>query len=136
MMTCHLENSMEEIQKLHPFVLDCISKYGLPAGWEMRLNLALEEAVANVILYAFDDTARHEICVDANRANDSFMLVVIDAGRAFNPLAEAPETDVTLNAEERKIGGLGIHLIRNLADDVIYSRENGLNKLKLIFFCR
>lgn len=135
MMTCKLENRTEEIERLHPFIRTCMDRFALPAEWEMRMNLALEEAVVNVIQYAFDDRERHEILLEARREEDVFTLTVTDGGRAFNPL-EAPEADTTLDAQKREIGGLGIHLIRSLSDKVSYRRENGSNVLTLYFLCK
>lgn len=135
MMTCKLKNQTEETARLQPFIRTCIDRFELPADWEMRINLAIEEAVVNVMQYAFDDREEHEICLEAERKDNVFTLTVSDGGRAFNPL-EAPEADTTLNAEEREIGGLGIHLIRSLADEVTYRRESGRNVLSLHFVCK
>lgn len=134
-MICRLENDVEEIGKLRSFILTCMNRFGLPTDMEMPVNLALEEAVVNVMQYAFDDGEKHEILVEAGREENLFSLTVTDGGRAFNPF-EAPEADTTLDAEQRGIGGLGIHLIRNLADKVTYRRENGQNMLTLFFACK
>lgn len=134
MMTCKLKNQTEETARLQPFIRTCIDRFELPADWEMRMNLALEEAVVNVMQYAFDNRERQEICLEAERKEDVFTLTVSDGGRAFNPL-EAPEADTTLNAQERSIGGLGIHLMRSLTDEISYRREKGRNVLTLHFAC-
>lgn len=67
MMTCKLKNQTEETARLQPFIRTCIDRFELPADWEMRINLAIEEAVVNVMQYAFDDREEHEICLEAER---------------------------------------------------------------------
>lgn len=134
-MVCKLESNVKEVGKLRSFILACMDRFALPADLEMPINLALEEAVVNVMQYAFDDGKEHEINVEAERKEKEFALTITDEGRAFNPL-EAPEADITLKAEERSIGGLGIHLIRSLADEVTYRRENGQNILTMHFACK
>lgn len=135
MMICRLENNVKEVGKLRSFILACMNRFNLSTDMEMPVNLALEEVVVNVMQYAFGDGEKHEICVEAKREEDLFILTITDEGRAFNPL-EVPQVDITLNAEERNIGGLGIHLIRNLTDNVTYHRDNGQNILTLYFACK
>ena len=96
----------------------------------MQLNLALEEAVVNVMNYAYPSGVTGNIDIDA-RANDvRLKFTISDSGSPFDPTAKE-EVDTTLSAEERSIGGLGIHLIRQIMDSINYEYVDGKNVLTL-----
>ena len=95
-----------------------------------NLNLVLEEAVSNVILYAYPQGEQQEIVLTAQTSDKSLIFVLTDSGKEFDP-TQVPDTDVTLSAEEREIGGLGIFLIRQIMDKVDYQRREGKNVLTL-----
>jgi serine/threonine-protein kinase RsbW len=103
----------------------------LPAAVVNALNVALDEAVSNAINHGYDGGARGEIAVRLRRRPDSVLVEVEDDGRPFDPL-QAPPPDLTSPLAERPIGGLGVHLIRNLMDEVAYARVDGRNILKLV----
>ena len=106
----------EELEKL-----DC------PMKTQMQIELAVDEVLANIAMYAYPEssgTATMRFCCTDRTAE----IVFIDSGIPYNPL-ENPEPDVTLPAEKRKIGGLGIFLVRKMADEVLYRREDGKNVL-------
>jgi serine/threonine-protein kinase RsbW len=94
------------------------------------VSLAIEELVTNCIKYGYDDEAPHVVDVVLSVDNGALSIEVIDDGRAFNPL-ETPTPDLSRALENRPIGGLGIHLLRELADEVTYERRNGTNRLVL-----
>ena len=96
----------------------------------MSLNLALEEAVTNVILYAYPEGSDGLVDIEAVMSKDKLKFIISDSGQAFDPTA-APEADVTLGVEDRPIGGLGIYLVRNIMDTVSYERADGKNVLTL-----
>ena len=93
-----------------------------------RFNLALEEALTNVISYAFPDGERHEIEVRIEFRDGELTATVTDDGAPFDPLSQ-PSPDIHASVEDRKVGGLGIHLLRSLMDVVEYRRVNDRNKL-------
>ncbi len=97
----------------------------------MNINLALEEAVSNVIFYAFDDEKEHDIKIVISLENKNLSIEIIDDGKPFDPTARK-QPDVSLPAEDRPIGGLGIFLIRKMMDNVTYNRHNNLNTLTLL----
>ena len=98
------------------------------------LNLVLEEAVTNVINYAYTDGAEHTFTLDAAEKGGTLTLTLTDDGVPFDPTA-APDPDVSLPAEERPIGGLGIFLIRQLMEQVFYERRDGKNVLTMTTSC-
>ena len=95
-----------------------------------NLNLVLEEAVVNVINYAYPKEEHQSIYLSATQHEDSIILVLTDTGVEFDPTM-APEADITLSAEERPIGGLGIFLIRQIMNEVRYDRIDGKNVLTM-----
>jgi anti-sigma regulatory factor (Ser/Thr protein kinase) len=105
-------------------------RHGLAAGLVSTMNLALEEAVTNIIDYGFDDGDAPVIKVGLSCEEWGLTALIEDNGRPFNPLQTAlAATDAPL--EERQIGGLGITLIRKLMDDVQYRRNGSKNVLVL-----
>lgn len=101
---------------------------GLSMELTFNLHLVLEEAITNVINYAYTDQLQHEFTLDALTKDDMLTLTLVDDGQPFNP-TEVPEVDVTLSADDRQIGGLGVFLIMKLMDKVTYRRENQQNIL-------
>ena len=96
----------------------------------MSLNLALEEAVTNVVMYAYSEGTDGLVDITAETKGQVLTFVIKDSGKAFDP-TQKEEADITLSAEERPIGGLGIFLVMNLMDEVKYERENGYNILTM-----
>ena len=99
-------------------------------GTTMKLNLAIEEAVVNVMNYAYPAGTKGYLDVKVQHDADWLVFVIIDSGAPFNP-TEAKDIDTTLSAEERSIGGLGIHLVRQIMDSISYERKDGKNVLTL-----
>ena len=123
-----LGNRLEEIEKLFSLTAELQGTLGLPEEIVFNLNLGLEEALTNVILYAYPG-ADGEIELLAEESEGTLRFTIQDSGIAFNPLEEAPEADITSAAEEREIGGLGVYLMKQLMDEITYERKNGQNIL-------
>ena len=118
-----------DIQQI-PTLAEWIEGLGIPEELSMPVNLALEEIVSNVMLYAYPDKSG-KVFVEFTRLPSSIIFTVSDSGIPFDPTAQAP-ADITLSAEERTIGGLGIHLVRQLMDEITYRREEDKNILVLV----
>jgi anti-sigma regulatory factor (Ser/Thr protein kinase) len=104
---------------------------GLGGELTFKLMLAIEEAATNVVSYAFAEMPPpHRIQIRIDIDDNRCIVEVIDNGRPFDPSAEPPP-DLTGPLEERDPGGLGIHLIRNMADRIEYRREDGQNRLRI-----
>lgn len=125
-----LANEISEIGRLADFIEDMGNEFSLAPDVRFNLNLVLEEAVANIINYAYPKDEHEFIYLSARMHEDSIVLVLTDTGKEFDPTM-APEVDVTLSAEERQIGGLGIFLIRQIMNEVRYERIDGKNVLTL-----
>lgn len=126
-----LHNDIRQIPQLAHFVEDVALEMKLDQGLTMNLNLALEEAVTNIILYAYPEGADGLVDIEAILGSSRLTFVITDSGMAFDPTAAPPAlTEAPL--EERTVGGLGIHLVRNLMDSVDYERRDGKNILTMI----
>ena len=125
-----LANDISELSKLVAFIDEVGETFALTPDVVFNLNLVLEEAVVNVINYAYPKEEHEFIYLSASMHEGSIVLVLTDTGKAFDPTA-APEADITLSADERQIGGLGIFLIRQIMNEVKYERIDGKNILTL-----
>ena len=125
-----LKNEISEIDTLAVFVRELGEELGLTSDLVFNLNLVLEEAVSNVILYAYPKDEQQEISLSANVSENNLVFVLTDSGKEFDP-TQAPDADITLSAEERQIGGLGIFLIRQIMNQIEYQRIDGKNVLTL-----
>lgn len=125
-----LANDISEITRLYEFIEEIGNDFSLSPDIVFNLNLVLEEAVVNVINYAYPKEEHQYIYLSATMKDGSIVLVLTDTGKEFDPTA-APEADITLSADERQIGGLGIFLIRQIMNEVRYERIEGKNVLTL-----
>jgi sigma-B regulation protein RsbU (phosphoserine phosphatase) len=126
-----LRNDIGQISRLADFVGSLAREEQLSEPLEVSLNLALEEAVTNVIMYAYPQGQEGQVDLQAVRRPDALEFTLTDSGKPFDPTA-APEADTTLGVQERPIGGLGIFLVRKIMDTVAYRRSNGKNILTMI----
>lgn len=94
------------------------------------LLLAIEELVTNCIKYGYDDAAEHTIVIVLSVANERLTMTVTDDGHPFDPLS-VPRPNLALDIQDRPIGGLGIYLLRELADHVAYERRDNKNHFTL-----
>ena len=125
-----LTNDIQQVPLLNVFVDEVCEAMGFDPKTTMQMNLAIEEAVVNVMNYAYAPGTKGDVLIDAI-ANDKLLKFVIrDNGVPFDPTAKT-EADTTLSAVERPIGGLGIYLVRQLMDTINYERTDGFNVLTL-----
>ncbi len=103
---------------------------GVDAQSVYRINLALEEMISNIIKHGYDDYDGHKIQVSIEARENEIVSIIEDDGHEFNPLTREKKVEPVPLAE-RKVGGLGIHLIKDLLDHVDYRRENGKNVLEI-----
>lgn len=125
-----LTNNIEEVPQLAAFVDEVCETAGLDMSTTTNMNIALEEAVVNVMSYAYPAGSVGEVQIDALLGDKELCFVIRDKGKPFDPTAQ-DEADTTLSLEERPIGGLGIYLVRQLMDSINYERIDGQNVLTL-----
>ena len=127
-ISVHFKNQLSEIERLGQIVAEFAAWHHLPAQVVFEVNLALEEILTNVISYAYADSKEHQILVTLALTEGELTAEVEDDGRPFDP-TEASEPDTGTPLEERRVGGLGIHLARKLMDDLAYQRQPDKNLL-------
>lgn len=126
-----LQNDSESLKALRVFVEKNTRRAGFEERHIRRIELALEEATINIIKHAYGGRGgRLEFCCSLVKGNLEISLA--DEGPPFNPL-EVPGPDAITHIASQKIGGMGIHLMRNMADTLRYRREKGRNVLTLCF---
>lgn len=125
-----IRNEVEELNRVVAFLEQLAEEWQLPANTIHSIHLVLEEALSNVILYAYEKGSTHEIRIDVNYTDHQLGITITDTGRPFDP-TQQKEPDIHLPAEERPIGGLGIFLIRKIMDEVSYQRSGQENILRM-----
>jgi len=125
-----LKRNLSELKALCEHLINFGQITGLSKDCLWEMNICLDEAFTNIVSYGFADDMEHLIKFTIGRDNDVLILRVEDDGIPFNPLAQKdPETATDLL--NIKVGGLGVHIIKKLMDDICYKRNQGKNKLIL-----
>jgi anti-sigma regulatory factor (Ser/Thr protein kinase) len=129
-LTLHVPGTMDAI---HPATVQAetwLAEHQVSFEAMYLVSLAIEELVTNCIKYGYQDANGHTIDFLLSVDEGVLSLEVVDDGNPFNPL-DAPRPDLSLPPEKRPIGGLGLHLLRELADEMRYERRDGTNRLSL-----
>jgi len=117
------------VEQFEQFALE----HELPMGLTFKFQLALDELLTNVVSYAFEgENVTPVITLALHLTDERLEARVQDNGRPFNPLRDAPAPDLNLSAEDRHVGGLGIHLTKAFVHALNYERVDGWNRLYLV----
>ena len=123
-----LKNDLTEIERLAGCVLAFGEENELNDDIVWEIRLVLEEIVTNIISYGYEDKADHEIEVSIVNGEEDITVSVRDDAQPFN-LLERPRPDLAIPLEDRGIGGMGIHMVREIMDEIDYKREDDGNLL-------
>lgn len=123
-----LINDMAEVSRLESFLEELAEALDLNSEIIMNINLALEEAIANIIMYAYPSEEVREIRLKVTSSRQQLIFLLTDSGISFDP-TQVEEANLTLPIEERPVGGLGIFLIRRIMNEVSYARIGETNQL-------
>ena len=127
-----LKNEVSQLDILNDKITQFWNEYNLDSNKMYHIILSLEEIITNIIKYSYNDSLKHTIKVVISLdGGQNLLLEVIDDGLEFNPF-DHPTPDTSISLEQRDIGGLGIHLVRNCMDSFSYKRENNLNKVIMV----
>lgn len=130
-----LRNDVAELRRLAELVEAFGAQSGLPPPIVLNLTLALDELITNIITYAYrggSGADEHEIEIRIEVQPGAVVAEVEDDGAPFDPLTDAAPPDLDAPLAERRVGGLGLHIVRAVMDTVEYARERGRNRLVLI----
>ena len=123
--------TQEHYKEFYTWLHEACQECNLNDDLTNKLDMCAEEIFANVAFYAYPEK-NGIIDVSFNKSNNNIILEFKDEGTPYNPL-EKPDPDITLPPEERPLGGLGIFMVKQMADDISYKRENNQNVLTLFF---
>ena len=127
-----MSNDIHQISLLAGFIDRIAEENDLDPSLAMSLNLAIEEAATNAIMYAYPKGTEGNIELGAvAEEGGRLVFTLADKGKPFDP-TKIPEADISAPVEDRPIGGLGIHLVRNIMDSISYKRLEGKNVLTMI----
>ncbi len=122
LLTLDLSRPLEDHQL--DYLEKLLEEYGLEKPVERKVRLACDELLNNVISYAYEGASEHEIRIKMTMAQDRLTITISDDGKPFDPFTQ-PTPDTGSPLEERAIGGLGVHLVRNVMNKIAYHREEG-----------
>ncbi len=131
MKELNIDATIENVGTVMEFVNCELEKYECPMKAQMQIDIAIDELFSNIARYAYDPsvgpaTVRFEVVKEPL----SVIITFIDNGVPYNPL-EKDDPDITLSAEEREIGGLGIFMVKKSMDEITYEFKNGQNIIKV-----
>ena len=125
-----MKNDVHEVTRFSSFMKSVIERLDIEKSLGRQLRLAVEEAVVNVINYAYPDDTEGDVTVKIMSDGETLQCQIIDSGIPFDPTTKE-KADITLSAAERQVGGLGILLVRELMDSINYERKDEQNVLTL-----
>lgn len=128
-----VDATLDNLDTVVGFIEDSLSLTSCPMKQIMQIVLCIEELFVNVANYAYNgEKGSCTLYLETQHTDEDGMVVIIieDSGKPFNPL-EREDPDITLSADERQIGGLGIYMVKQSMDDVIYSDKDNKNMLRL-----
>jgi anti-sigma regulatory factor (Ser/Thr protein kinase) len=126
----HLPGDLVHMAQVCQRVAGFLEANSVPPRAAYAVQLVLEELITNIISYAHDDCAVHNIGVRVALEPEHALVEVEDDGRPFDP-STVPDADVRGPIQDRSIGGLGLHLVRQMSNGMDYSRAGGKNRLQV-----
>ena len=125
-LALQVETRLEELPRIAAAVDQLAEQEEWPPGMAVRVNLVIEEFGINVMTYGYDEGV-HTFVINLRSDGGLLTIEIIDDGKPFNPLDEAPEPDTESSIEDRPIGGLGLFLVKSLTEDLRYRRADSKN---------
>ncbi|MGN0308814.1 MAG: ATP-binding protein [Lachnospiraceae bacterium] len=126
-----IEAAAENLEKVTAFVDEELGKLDCPIKIQAQINVAVDELFSNIAHYAYaPQTGPAVVLVEVKENPLEVVITFIDRGIPYDPL-KSEEPDVTLSAEDREVGGLGVFLVKKVMDDVTYEYRDGQNILRI-----
>lgn len=130
-LSLRVENKIEELGRISAAVEELAESEGWSPALTFRVNLVLEEFGINVINYAHEGGV-HDFEITLLSEPETLIIEITDDGVPFNPLEDKPTPDTSAPMDERPIGGLGLHIVRNMTEEMRYERQNSRNHSTLV----
>ncbi len=127
-----IESKHDELDRITAAIEELAEESGWPLELVYKINLVLEELTLNIMNYGYTDEEIHYIDLSVKTEDAKVTIEIVDDGRPFNPISDAPQPDLEGPMMDRRIGGWGIHIVRTIMDDVSYSRADNKNRMKLV----
>lgn len=122
-----VDATIDNVQTITDFVDERLEEMNCPEKAQMQIDIVIDELCSNVARYAYSDkTGKVTVSVDTVDKPMKVWLTFTDEGVPYNPLAKE-DPDITLSAEERKLGGLGIYMVKKMMDEFRYEYKDGKN---------
>lgn len=132
MITLNVGGTPDELKRINAAVEALAQEEDWPADMTFQVALVLEELEMNIMHYAYDGDQTATSQIDISSEDDRLVIEILDHGKPFNPLEDADAPNLDASLEERESGGLGIHLMVSMMDEVRYRRESNKNRLTLV----
>ena len=127
-----IDATVENIGVVTEFVNEQLEKFDCPMKAQMQIDIAIDELFGNIAHYAYSpEIGKATVRVEVTENPLSVIITFIDNGVPYDPLAK-DDPDITLSAEERVIGGLGIFMVKKTMDEIAYEYKGGMNILTLV----
>jgi len=127
----NFKNNIDELPQIEKAVQLLRRNWQLPKSLTFHINLILEEVFTNIVLYGYRDKNEHQIFITFTTEKDVLTIKVVDDAMAFNPLEVSTPAFECKSLDNIEPGGIGLHLVKNLVDDMGYEREEDKNILIL-----
>lgn len=126
-----VEATPENIEVITAFVDEQLERYGCPMKAQAQIDIAIDELFGNIVRYAYHpEVGSATVQVEVVDEPLAVVITFIDQGKPYDPLAKE-DPNVTLSAEEREIGGLGIYIVKKSMNAITYEYKDGRNILKI-----
>ena len=130
-MQITIKNRLSDIALVQTALKQFADVRGIPSHDVMTVNLIVDELIGNIVSYAYQDDGEHDIEIELGLADNRLSMVITDDGVPFDPWAK-DSPDIAAPLEARPLGGLGIHLVKKIADDFSYQRRAGKNVVTVV----
>ncbi|MEK9727982.1 MAG: ATP-binding protein, partial [Candidatus Margulisiibacteriota bacterium] len=127
-----LKNDIKELLKLQYIIQQFSVQHDLEDKIEKTINLVLEELISNIIYHGYTNHESHTLFIKINLDETHIRIEIQDNASAFNPITDAPKIDTNIIDSDREVGGLGIHIIKNMVDELTYLRKDNKNHLTIV----
>lgn len=130
MKTITVKSIVENVDIVTDFVDEYLDDLSCPKKAEMQINVAIDELFSNVCKYAYGENVGEVTVSVGLDGEENIVIVLADKGKPYDPTA-APDPDVSLSAEDRMVGGLGLFVVKKTMDELSYRYDNGENKVTI-----